>query len=254
MKNIYLIFIVFFLACVNLYSQDNDFVKLIVSKDDINLSNANVAVVPSIGVCALFGNKVFPLSNDKTILSMTFPDYIYIDDMFWSGYDFIVKSMSDVYFMSDCSAPIMTFDTDEYSIFPWDSTRIFITIHHGDSSSLFLGSLLFGKAKRLLTINEHIIYVSASGDDTFVVTTESIYLFNKEKCERYFNFWSPVHTAVMTRLGLMFATDEEICLLKDIDTFATLFEGSCLKLLYDYKYLYILTSDYDLYSIDLSQL
>ena len=239
---------------VELYKNGNDFVKLITAKDEIDLTDVSLAAIPGMGIFMLAGNQMFPLSDDDTILSLTFPDYMYIDDIFWSGNDFIVKSLFDVYRMEDYSEPAMTFNGEFYSIYPWDTTKIFITIQHSDSSSLFYGFLENGHVSKLLTINEHIIYVTALGNDTFVVTTENIYLFDKKECIRCLNFWAPVHTAVMTKLGLMFATDEEICLLKDIDTFATLFEESCLKLLYDYKYLYILTSDYDLYSIDLSQL
>lgn len=241
-----------------LYKNGNDLVKLITTKDEIDLTDVGLTTIPSMGIFMLAGNQMFPLSEEDTILSLTFPDYMYIDDIFWSDYDFdfVVKSGFDVYKMDDYSEPALSFDSENYSIFPWDSARVFIAIQHSDSSSLFFGSLKFGRVKRLLTIKEHIIYVYAIGTDTFVVTTENIYLFDdkNKKCVRMLNFWAPVHTAVMTNKGLLFATDEEICLLKDIDTFATLFEGSCLKLLYDYKYLYILTSDYDLYSIDLSQL
>lgn len=253
MKNIYLIFVSLFLT-IGIYAQENDFVKLVSSGVDINLADVNITTFPGLGIYMLAGNQMFPLSEEDTILSLTFPDYMYIDDILWSGNDFIVKSLFDVYRMEDYSEPAMTFDGEFYSIYPWDTAKIFITIQHSDSSSLFYGFLENGHVSKLLTINEHIIYVTAIGDDTFVVTTENIYLFDKKECIRCLNFWAPVHTAVMTNKGLLFATDEEICLLKDIDTFATLFEGSCLKLLYDYKYLYILTSDYDLYGIDFSQL
>ena len=238
-----------------LMAQEN-YMTVITTKDNLDLTNINLATIPGMGIFMLAGNQMFPLSDNDTIFSLTFPDYIYIDDIFWSGNDFVVKSGFDVYKMDDYSNPALSFDSENYSIFPWDSTRVFIAIQHSDSCSLFLGSLKFGRVKRLLTIKEHIIYVYAIGTDTFVVTTENIYLFDdkNKKCVRMLNFWAPVHTAVMTNKGLLFATDEEICRLRDIDIYATLFEGSCLKLLYDYKYLYILTSDYDLYGIDFSKL
>lgn len=253
MKNIYLIFVSLFLT-IGIYAQENDFVKLVSSGVDINLADVNITTFPGLGIYMLAGNQLYPLAEGDTISSITFPENMFVDDVIWSGNDWVVKSRFEVYKMENYSEPAMTFNGESYSIYPWDSVRIFITIQHTDSSSLFLGRLDIGVVSRLLTLKEHIIYVVAVSKGTFVVTTENIYLFEDKKCVRMLNFWAPVHTAVMTKLGLMFATDEEICLLKDIDTFATLFEESCLKLLYDYKYLYILTSDYDLYSIDLSQL
>lgn len=256
-----LLIVIILLPTRNSLMAQGNYTTVITTKDEIDLTDISLATITGMGIFMLAGNQMFPLSEEDTILSLTFPDYMYIDDIFWSDYDFdfVVKSGFDVYKMDDYSEPALSFDSENYSIFPWDSARVFIAIQHSDSSSLFFGSLKLGRTggiRRLLTINEHIIYVYAFGTDTFVVTTENIYLFDRKnkKCVRMLNFWAPVHTAVMTKLGLMFATDEEICLLKDIDTFATLFEESCLKLLYDYKYLYILTSDYDLYSIDLSQL
>ena len=128
-------------------------------------------------------------------------------------------------------------------------------MYHGEGKDIVdYGNLKLKRAKRLIAFNEEVVYVTALGEATMIVTTENIYLFTDKECIRYMDFWKPVHTAIMTSKGLLFASDEEICLLTGVDNFILLFDIGCQQLLYDSKDLYILTNDFNLMKCDMEML
>lgn len=86
-----------------------------------------------------------------------------------------------------------------------------------------------------------------------VVTTENVYLFTEKECKRYLNFWAPVHSAVMTSRGLVFATEDMVCLLAGEGMFVPLFEAKTRQLLYDYKELFLLLDNGDLWAFDIDK-
>ncbi|MBR6844430.1 MAG: hypothetical protein IKM79_04950 [Bacteroidales bacterium] len=177
---------------------------------------------------------------------MVLPESMMVDDFIWTDSTFIVRSGYAIYTLDRINEPLMVFDSYDYDIFPKDKNHLYIVSHQGDSSLLFLANLKVKRAKRLLKVGEEIVCVSALGESTIVVTSENIYLFKGKECTRCLNMWAPLRTAVMIDRGLVFATDNEICLLTGVDKFMLMFEAKTKKLLYDGLYLYIQLTEGDL--------
>lgn len=237
-------------------AQDTSILSVITTHDDLDLSDVDLVAIPAHGPYMLAGSTVSSLTEDTELPELVFPDSMMVDDIVWTGKEFIVKSGYEIYRFDKIDEPLIDFDVANYDIFPLDEKRIYAVSHHGDTSQLFLVNLKVKRAKHLLTLGEEIICMSRIGEATMVVTTENIYLFddNEKKCTHYLNFWTPIHTAVMTHLGLFFATDNEICLLTNVNEFMLLFETRTKKLLYDNRYLYIQLKEGDLLQCNLNML
>lgn len=235
------------------YSQEDTLFRQVSSHEVLDLREVGLLTIPSQGVFMKIGDTLVSVDEGVEMSQVAFPDSIYVDNIIWTGEDLLIRSGYEIYLMDELDEPRMNFDTEDYEIFPWDEKRIFIVCHTGDSSILFTGYIKHGKVKRLLKIGEDIIHVSALGEATMVVTTENAYLFTKKECKRYLNFWAPVHSAVMTTKGLVFATDDMVCLLVGEGGFTPLFEAQTRQLLYDYKELFLLLDNGDLYAFDIDK-
>ena len=236
------------------YSQKNDLLSVIVSNDEIDLTDTQLVTIPMQGPFMLAGNEVHSLMEDNSTTTVTFPEEMYIEDMIWTGENFVVKSRHEIYMLNDVETPVFVFEEEEFKVFPCNEQKIFIVYHGEGKDIVYYGNLKLKRAKRLIAFNEEVVYVTALGEATMIVTTENIYLFTDKECIRYMDFWKPVHTAIMTSKGLFFATDEEICLLTGVDSFILLFDIGCQQLLYDSKDLYILTNDFNLMKCDMEML
>ena len=236
------------------YSQEDSLLRQVSSHEELDLREVGLLAMPSQGVFMKVGNVLVSVDDGIEMSRITFPDSIYVDEMIWTGEDMLLKAGYEVYLWNDLDEPRMEFDTEDYEVFPWNEKKIFIVCHTLDSSLLYAGYIKHRKVKPLLKIGEDIICVAAIGEATLVVTTENAYLFTEKECKRYLNFWAPVHSAVMTSRGLVFATEDMVCLLVGEGTFLPLFEAKTRQLLYDYKELYLLLDDGDLWAFDIDGL
>lgn len=250
-KNVIILVLLMFLYNQSM-SQDKSYVNTIFSHSELDLSDVDLVAIPTKGPYMLVGNSLTSLKDGNDIDELILPDSIIVDDIIWTGTSFVIKSGYEIYSMDNFSEPLMDFDILSYNIFPFDEKRIYIVSQQNDTSLLFLVNLKVKRAKLLLAIGEKIVNVSQRGEATMVVTTDNIYMFNSKKCTRYLNLWTPVKTAVMTNKGMVFATDNEICLLTGVNKFMLLFEAQTKELLYDNRYLYIQLKEGDLLQCDLN--
>lgn len=249
--------IIFFLLLAygsKAYSQESGILSVITTKDEVDLTDITLVTIPTQGPFMLAGNEMLSLDDNNKATSIAFPEEMYIEDIIWTGADFAIKSRNEIYMLNDVETPIFVFGEEEFKIFPWDDQRIFIVYHEEGQDIVYYGNLMHKRTKRLIAFDEEVVYITALGDETMIVTTTNIYLFTKEECVRFMNFWTPVHTAVMTSKGLFFATEGETCLLTGVDNFILLFDSGCKQLLYDSKDLYILTNNSDLVKCNIEKL
>ena len=232
-------------------AQDTTLLSIVTTHEELDLSDVDLVAIPTKGPYMLAGNQLVSLKEGNDIGELTPLDSIIVDDIIWTGNGFVVKSGYEIYSLNNYSEPLMDFDILNYDIFPLDDKRIYIVSHQNDTSLLFLANFKVKRTKRLLTIGEKIVNVSRLGEATMVVTTRNIYMFHDKKCTRFLNLWAPVKTAVMTDKGIVFATDNEICLLSGVNQFMLLFEAQTKKLLYDNQYLYIQLKEGDLLQCNL---
>lgn len=254
MKKTIILFLGAILHLQCLFAQDTSFLSVVTTHDELDLSDVDLVAIPTKGPYMLAGNQLSSLTEESDLADLVLPGSISVDDIIWTGGEFIIKSGYEIYSLDNISEPLMDFDTPDYDICPLDEKRIYIVSHQNDTSHLFLANLKIRRAKRLLTIGEQIINVSQLGDATIVATDKNIYMFNGNKCTCYLNLWTPIRSAVMTGKGLVFATNNEICLLTGINQFVLIFEASTKKLLFDEQYLYILLSEGDLLRCDINNI
>lgn len=250
MKRYFFCFVIV-LITNNVFSQ-NDFLSIVTTHDELDLSNIDLVAIPTKGPYILAGNQLSSLEEEGDLSDFVFPDSVVIDGIVWTGDDFIIHSGYEIFSLNNIAEPSMDFDTPDFDLYPLDVRRIYIVSHQQNTSSIFLANLKVKRAKRLLTIGEKIVNVSQLGEATMVVTEDNIYLFKDKECIRYLNLWAPIKTAVMTDRGLVFATDNEICLLTGKDSFLLLFEAQTKQLLYDNRHLYIQLKEGDLLRCDIS--
>lgn len=251
MKRIALVLVCSIVANLAL-AQDTTLLSIVTTHEELDLSDVDLVAIPTKGPYMLVGNSLASLKDGNDIDELILPDSIIVDDIIWTGTGFVIKSGYEIYSMDNFSEPLMDFDILSYDIFPLDEKRIYIVSHQNDTSLLFLANLKAKRAKRLLTIGERIVNVSQLGEAAMVVTTDNIYMFNGKECTRFLNLWVPIKTAVMTDKGIVFATDNEICLLTGVNKFMLLFEAQTKELLYDNRYLYIQLKEGDLLQCDLN--
>lgn len=255
MRNVFILCVMLSMTIPGMvYSQEESIFWKVSSHEELDLREVELLTMPTQGVYMKLGDTLVSVDTTRRIPQMTFPDSIYVDNIIVIGEDMLLRSGYELYLWDVYDMPIMNFDTEDYEVFPWNEKKIFIVCHTLDSSLLYAGYIKHRKVKPLLKIGEDIICVSAIGEATLVVTTENAYLFTKEECKRYLNFWAPVHSAVMTSRGLVFATEDMVCLLVGEGTFVPLFEAKTRQLLYDYKELYLLLDDGDLWAFDIDGL
>ena len=248
-----LLIVIMHLASVA-YTQEDSLFRQVSSHEDLNLREVELLAVPSHGVYITLGDTLISVEDSGIMSRISFPDSIQVDNIIWTGEDLLLRSGYELYLWDVYDMPMMDFDTEDYEVFPWNEKKVFIVCHALDSSLVYTGYLKHRKVKPLLKMGEDIICVSAVGDSTLVVTTENAYLFTEKECKRYLNFWAPVHSAVMTSRGLVFATEDMVCLLVGEGMFVPLFEAKTRQLLYDYKELYMLLDDGDLWAFDIDGL
>lgn len=250
-------FILVLFIFVNIFtvqSQSDTILRQVSSHEELDLREVGLMTMPSQGVFLKVGNELVSVDETIEMARISFPDSILVDDVIWMGEDLLLKAGYEIYYWGEFDEPQMEFDTEDYEVFPRDEKSVFIVCHRRDSSLLFTGHPTHRKVKRLLKIEEDIICVAAIEKATLVVTTENAYLFTEKECKRYLNFWAPVHSAVMTSQGLVFATDDMVCLLIGEGAFTPLFEAKTRQLLYDYKELYMLLDNGDLWAFDIDNL
>lgn len=254
MRRYILLFILLLTYGFMAYSQESRTLSVVTTKDEVDLTDITLITIPTQGPFMLSGNEVHSLIENNKTSTIFFPKEMYIEDMVWTGADFAIKSRHEIYMLNDVETPVFVFEEEEFKIFPWNEQKVFIVYHGEGKDIVYYGNLKHKKTKRLITFDEEVVYVTALGEATMIVTSKNVYLFTEEECIKYINFWTPVNTAVMTSKGLFFATQGEICLLTGIDTFILLFDSGCKQLLYDYKDLYILTNGSDLVKCDIEML
>lgn len=250
-------FILFFLLLsygFSVYSQESEFLSVITTKDELDLTDITLITIPTQGPFMLASNEVLSLVEDNATTAIAFPKDMFIEDMVWTGANFAIKSRHEVYMLNNVETPVFIFEEEDFQIFPWDTERVFIVYHDQCKDHVYWGSLKHKRVKRLISFGEKVVYITPIGNSTMIVTTDNIYLFTKEECIRYMNFWLPVRTAVMTSKGLFFATDQETCILTGVDSFTYLLDSGCQQLLYDNKYLYIVTKEFDLVKCNIEML
>lgn len=244
------------LTCFNgqVYSQEDTLFRQVSSHEELDLREVGLLAIPTQGVFIMEGNRLSTIDAGNNLSDVTFTKNIYVNNIIWSGEDFIVRSGNEIFLLNDFEEPLMVFETTNYEIFANNSEKIYVVSHSEDTSILFVGEINQEKVCRLLKIGEYILQVSALKEGTMVVTTENVYLFTEKECKRYLNFWAPVHSAVMTSRGLVFATEDMVCLLAGEGMFVPLFEAKTRQLLYDYKELFLLLDNGDLWAFDIDNL
>lgn len=248
-----IIFMLTFLSCF-CYSQEAVFLSIISTKDELDLTDISLVAIPTQGPFMLAGNELHSLVEDNETTAIVFPEEMYVEDVIWTGEDFAIKSRHEVYMLSNVEEPVFVFEEEDFKIFPWNEENIFIVYHAEGKDLVFRASLKHKRVKRLISLDEKVVYVTSMKDATLITTTENIYLFTKNECVRYMNLWSSVRTAIMTNKGLFFATDQETCILIGVDSFVLLFDAGCRQLLFDGSDLYLLTESFDLLKCDISLL
>lgn len=235
------------------YSQEDTLFRQVSSHEELDLREVGLLAIPTQGVFIMEGNRLSSIDAGNNLSDVTFTKNIYVNNIIWSGEDFIVRSGNEIFLLDDFEEPLMVFETTNYEIFANNSEKIYVVSHSEDTSILFVGEINQEKVCRLLKIGEYILQVSALKEGTMVVTTENVYLFTEKECKRYLNFWAPVHSAVMTSRGLVFATEDMVCLLAGEGMFVPLFEAKTRQLLYDYKELFLLLDNGDLWAFDIDK-
>lgn len=235
-------------------AQEDSAVIVIIYHEDVNLTDVGVVALPTMGPFMIAENKLMSLDFDNSISNIYFGDIYPIDDVIWAEDKFVLKSLNALYDANDLDEPAMLFDGENFSIYPYDEDFVYINIYHNDSSFIFIGNLNFGKIKRMVTIPEYVVYIYKADKSTIIVTESSIYMFEEDTCSRLMNFGMPIREAVMTSSGLLFATAGQLFILTGVYQYDVLAEGRFRKLLYDMKYVYLVTEAGDLLRLNLEKL
>ena len=232
-------------------AQEDSVVTVMTHHEDINLTDVGVVALPTMGPFMIAENKLMSLDFDNSISNIYFGDLYPIDDVIWSEDKFVLKSLNALYDSNDLDKPAMVFYDETFSIYPYDKNNVYINIYHNDSSFIFIGNLNFGKIKRMVTIPEYVVYIYKADKSSIIVTESSIYMFEEDTCSRLMNFGMPIRDAVMTSKGLLFATSDQLFILTGVYQYDVLAEGKFCKLLYDWKYVYLITADGDLLRLNI---
>ena len=232
-------------------AQEDSIVTVMTYHEDINLTDVGVVALPTMGPFMMAGNKLMSLDDNDSISNIYFADIQPIDDVIWTDDKFVLKSANALYNSNELDKPAMVFDDDAFSIYPYDKNYVYINIYHNDSSFIFIGNLNFGKIKRMVTIPEYVLYIYKADKSTIIVTESSIYMFEENTCSRLMNFGMSIRDAVMTSKGLLFATSDQLFILTGAYQYHVLAEGKFHKLLYDWKYVYLVTAEGDLLRLNI---
>ncbi|MCQ2235315.1 MAG: hypothetical protein MJZ24_11320 [Paludibacteraceae bacterium] len=251
-KHFFLLIVAVFFFCHRTQAQQEEPIQVVTTHEELDLSQIDVMALPILGPFMLSGYEMHSLEENGKMGTITFPDNRFVDDVIWTGENFVVKSGCNLYMLDDLETPIMTFDDSYFSIYPWDNKRIFISMQYNNKYHVFWGHLKFKRVQRLVSFPEQVVHVSGRGKSTMMVTDSNIYMFTDSTCIQFLHAWAPIRSAVMTAQGLAFSTDEQVCLLSGVENFILLFEGKFRQLLYDDRYLYVITSAGDLLKCDLN--
>ena len=245
--------ICFLLAVVfsfgTLRAQDTIYATTIVNHNDLDLRYENLVVMPTMGVYLAVENRLESLS-DRKASSFMFPEGMVVDDLVWVDTDFVVKSYNNLYWMRDLSKPLQSFDDASFQIFPRDQKSIYIVLHHGDNSSLFVFNVKVKGMKRLVTVPGWVVSVTGNEKATMIVTEMAAWMFADGRCVPYMSFWPMARSAVMTNKGLVCVTDDELLLVTAPYKYEVLSKGDFEQVLYDHRNVYVVTGDGDLLKIE----
>lgn len=252
MNKVSTLFIFLILPAITM-AQDNinTTLAIVTKKPELDLSDVDLVAIPTLGPYVLADNALHSLIEDDVSADFRFQNGFRVEDVIWAGDYFVIKSENKLFRFDDTEHPIMEFDTWDFNLFPWNEKNIFIVSRQHDTNHIYYGNLRAKRAKRLLSLNENVIYVTPLGDAVMVVTSENIYLFQENKCICLLQLWDPLRTAVATDMGLLFATNNEVCLLTGKNSFVLLFHAEVKKLLNDNINTYILLKQGDLLQCDI---
>lgn len=242
-------FIISIMSCLCcLQAQDTIYATTVVSHEKLDMRYEKLVAIPTLGIFDVVGNELRDVSGQSSAI-LTFPDWMVIDDIVWTGKEFIVKSYNRLYKMDDLSKSLHSFDDTTFMVFPRDEKSVYLALRHGNSSSIFLFYTKFKTMKRLVSVPGWVVAVAGADKATMVVTDEAAWIFTKDRCVPYMNFNFIINDAVLTNKGLVCASDKNLILVTGPEKYEILARGNFDRVLYDTDNLYLVTGEGDMLKI-----
>lgn len=246
---LYVIVLIFGLSNVN--AQAEYPISITPIRGLVDSENYKMVALPSLGLYFVVGNTLLAATDTSRLLTVTFPEEVYIDDIFWNENDFVIKSGKRVYLFDEIHRPLLEFDVTDFSIFPCDERSIYVARPNGEFCSLYKVNLKLKKARRMANLRGCIIDMSKRNGSTWVTTDAGVFRFDKDSCHVMLRTPSPILSATMTRLGLIYATDSSINYLIDNNAYVSLMKNRGSALSCDEQNLYFINDANDLVQISL---
>lgn len=218
-------------------------VDVFINSDEIDLSNAHINVLPSLGLYAAIGNKIFALDYDKSevIDEIVLPDSLIIDDFIFADNDFMFKCGDKIIaFNNGNLCQRLMLDTSEFNIYISEEDRIFIVVNQDARYIIHQCKLSSDEIKSLISIPERIKNVFGNEESLFIVTDENIYSFKDNTLTIIVNFYETINSAISTPNGIYFGTDSGFYQLIGKQRVIPIAECSVSQMWYDNKVIYLL--------------
>lgn len=178
-----------------------------------------------------------------------------ISDIIATNEGDIIRVGKNFYLLNDTLTRLMSFEKKDVRMYPFYNDYFFISYKESGSCYLCKANSKNGQTTSELNLTENIVSVAHGGGNLFITTEDYVLMFGSDgTCKKLLSAWEPFRYSVITGCGLLVGTDNNICLVTDVETFIPLIKLGCKKMFYYEDYLYIYTTDNALLKINFKEL
>lgn len=145
---------------------------------------------------------------------------------------------------------ILDVDSDDFSIFPKDDNSIYLLCWKEEISSIFSIDVKSNTYREIVRIPQEINSIVSNSKNTFILTIYDIYTIDANYIpHKFFNSKEIINDIVMTKEGLIIATEEQMILIKDLKKQEIFIDVGAKHMWMDKNKLYFQSMSDDLYMV-----
>lgn len=224
---------------------------LLVSHEELELDSICPFVLPQYGLVALSGDSLILLKDDE-LRSVAWIEGCESSYVVVCGDKLIGKKGKGLNIIKDaCSEKLLEFDTNQYSIFPGDSTSIYAVCWYENISSVIKVDVCKKEYNEIARLPLAVLNIAANENMTLALVENDVFLIEKEgKPLKFFKADDYINDIVMTEKGLLVATDANIILARNAHEQSLFLKEGAKRLWSDGKDIYFQNMNNNLYLIE----
>lgn len=245
-----------FYTCSNLFGQNERSISysasLLVSANDMPVSNGQLVVLPNMGLFVVDGNTFFSIDEKRCpdINRFKVLENFDFDEVIVNDNDLLVKSGEFLMLLGDKRTEILTeFDTECFYLFcGLDSVVNVVSKDDNNNYSWYKYDRRSGDVQLYMKHEEPITKIISGKGVDYCMVGNKIYYVMGDECNELVSSKQSLYDMVLLSEGLMFCTDTTLFLLEE-DSYSPIVEGEFVRLYNDGELVYAVLKNGNIWKI-----